>query len=58
MGGGKFLDFLGGHSCYEGDIELMGSPPSSPPHTRENPAHRTKFMWQDVNAISITEVHM
>ena len=23
-GGGQFLDFMGGHSCYEGDIELMG----------------------------------
>ena len=33
MGGGQFLDFMGGHSCYEGDIELMGGPP-----TRENPA--------------------
>ena len=21
----------GGHSCYEGDIELMGGPPSAPP---------------------------
>ena len=35
MGGGQFLDFMGGHSCYEGDIELMGGPPSPP--TRENP---------------------
>ena len=25
--GGQFLDFMGGHSCYEGDIELMGVPP-------------------------------
>ena len=26
MGGGQFLDFMGGHSryCYEGDIELTG----------------------------------
>ena len=31
-GGGQFLDFMGGHSCYEGDIELMGVPP-----TGENP---------------------
>ena len=31
-GGGQFLDFMGGHSCYEGDTELMGVPP-----TRENP---------------------
>ena len=30
--GGQFFDFMGGHSCYEGDIELMGGPP-----TRENP---------------------
>ena len=21
------MDFMGGHSCYEGDIELMGGPP-------------------------------
>ena len=28
----QFFDFMGGgHSCYEGDIELMGPP------TRENP---------------------
>ena len=25
-GGGQFFDFMGGHSCYEGDIELMGAP--------------------------------
>ena len=24
--GGQFLDFTGGHSCYEGVIELMGDP--------------------------------
>ena len=30
-GGGQFLDFMGGHSCYEGDIELMGVPQSPPP---------------------------
>ena len=29
-GGGQFLDFMGGDSCYEGDIELMGVPQS--PH--------------------------
>ena len=28
--GGQFFDFMGGHSCYEGDIELMGGPPSPP----------------------------
>ena len=33
--GGQFFDFMGGHSCYEGDIELMGGSPS--PSTRENP---------------------
>ena len=33
---GQFFDFIGGHSCYEGDIELMGVPPVPPP-TRENP---------------------
>ena len=26
-GGGQFFDFMGGHSCYEGDIELMGGSP-------------------------------
>ena len=26
-GGDNFLDFMGGHSCYKGDIELMGVPP-------------------------------
>ena len=35
MGGGQFFDFMGEHSCYEGDIKLMGGPPSLP--TRENP---------------------
>ena len=35
--GGQFLDFMeGGHSCYEGDIELMEGPPVPP--IRENPA--------------------
>ena len=29
-GGGAIFEFYG-HSCYEGDIELMGGPPS-PPH--------------------------
>ena len=28
--GGQFLDFMGGHSCYEGDIEFMGVPQSPP----------------------------
>ena len=32
--GGQFFDFMGGHSCFEGDIELMGVPQSN---TRENP---------------------
>ena len=32
-GRGQFLDFMGGHSCYEGGIELMGGTP-----TGENPA--------------------
>ena len=34
-GGGEFLDFMGGHSCYEGDIELM--PPQSPPTRKTLP---------------------
>ena len=28
---GQFLGFMGGHSCYEGNIELMGGSPQSPP---------------------------
>ena len=31
MGGGQFFGFYGGDSCYEGDIELMGGSPQSPP---------------------------
>ena len=27
-GGGTIFRFYGGHSCYEGDIELMGGPQS------------------------------
>ena len=34
-GGGQFLDLVVGHSFYEGNIELMGGPP-----TRENPVTR------------------
>ena len=30
-GGDNFWILWGGHSCYEGDIELMGDPPSPPP---------------------------
>ena len=26
-GGGAIFGFNGGHSCYEGDIKLMGGPP-------------------------------
>ena len=33
-GGGTIFLFYGGHSCYEGDIELMGVPPVPP--TKEN----------------------
>ena len=29
-GGGTIFGFYGGHSCYEGDIELMGGPPFPP----------------------------
>ena len=35
-GGGQFLDFMGGHSCYKGGHRAHGGPPSPP--TRENPA--------------------
>ena len=27
-GGGTIVGFNGGHSCYEGDIVLMGGPPT------------------------------
>ena len=30
-GGGGFLDFIGGHSCYEGGHRAHGGP-STPPH--------------------------
>ena len=33
--GDNFLEFMVAHSCYEGDIELMGGSPNLP--TRENP---------------------
>ena len=26
-GGGQFLDFMGGHSCYEGEHRAQGGPP-------------------------------
>ena len=29
-GGGTILDFMGRHSCYEGDIELTGGVPLPP----------------------------
>ena len=35
MGGDNLSILWGGHSCYEGDIELMGGSPSPP--TGENP---------------------
>ena len=35
-GGGQFLDFMGGHSCYEGGHRAHGGIPPVPP-TRENP---------------------
>ena len=35
-GGDNFWILWGGHSCYEGGIELMGVPPVPP--TGENPA--------------------
>ena len=35
-GGGQFLDFMGGYSCYEGEHRAHGGIPSPP--TRENPA--------------------
>ena len=37
-GGGQFLDFVGGHNCYEGGHTAHGGSPLSP--TKENPA-----MW-------------
>ena len=29
-GGGAFLGFMGGHSCYEGGYRAHGGPPQSP----------------------------
>ena len=37
-GRGQFLDFMGGHSCYEEGHRAHGGGPPSPPPTRENPA--------------------
>ena len=37
-GRGAIFGFNGGNSCYEGDIELMGGPP-----TRENPARNGRL---------------
>ena len=34
-GGRTILDFMGGHSCCEGEDRAHGGPPSPP--TRENP---------------------
>ena len=40
MGGGQFLDFMGG------DIELMGGPTSPPPLGKTlPPGFSTKLMW-------------
>ena len=37
-GGGQFLDFMGGHSSYEGGHRAHGGvPPVPPPPNRENP---------------------
>ena len=30
LGGGQFLDFMGGTAVMRGDIELMGGSPQSP----------------------------
>ena len=30
-GGGQSLDFMGGHSCYEGGHRAHGGSPQSPP---------------------------
>ena len=37
-GGGQFLDFMGGHSCYEGTKSSWGVPP-----TGENPGQTHKI---------------
>ena len=50
MGGANSVRFYGGHSCYEGDIELMGIPPVPP--TRENPGWSwIKFLGNDINEV-------
>ena len=49
MGGGAIqLDFMGGHSCYEGGLRAHGGPTSPP--TRENPGWSwIKFLGNDTN---------
>ena len=41
MGGGQFLDFMGGPSCYEEEHRAHGGSPSPP--TKENPGHCVNF---------------
>ena len=43
-GGGHFLDFMGGQSCYERGHRAHGEVPPVPP-TRENPAMNDSF-WK------------
>ena len=47
--GGQFFDFMGRHSCYEGDIELMGGPP-----TRENPDFTLTDVFVIIQTINLS----
>ena len=43
-GGGQFLDYMGGHSCYEEGHRAHGVPP-----TRENPVQRHFLALNQLN---------
>ena len=53
-GGGQFLDFVGGHSCYEGRhraYERSPPPVPPPPPTRENSANRDLEFYANVSIV-------
>ena len=52
-GGGQFLDFMGGHSCYEGDIELTGGVPPLGKTLEKYDLQMLKFMLQSQHYIYI-----
>ena len=43
--GGQFLDFVAGHSCYEGDIELIGGPGLQQGQVKWRPVKQEQFNW-------------